>query len=61
MMMDMEIQKENFKMMSRRLKLSNELSKLRISTTDGIPVIQDEVEQDHQVFNPFPIKLWKNF
>ena len=37
------LQNENFKMMSRRFKLSHELSNIKDSTLDGIP----EIEQDH--------------
>jgi hypothetical protein len=41
------LQKENFKMMSRRFKLSHELSNIRNSTMDGIPEIyQIEIDQD---------------
>ena len=39
------LQNENFKMMSRRFKLSHELSKIRNSTMDGIPeIIQKNIE-----------------
>src|ERR1700733_13659650 len=39
------LQNENFKMMSRRFKLSHELSKIRNSTMDGIPeIIQKDIE-----------------
>ena len=39
------LQNENFKMMSRRFKLSHELSKIRNSTIDGIPeIIQKDIE-----------------
>ena len=60
--LSISLQKENFKMMSRRFKLSNELSKLRISTTDGIPVIQDEVEQDQSTsIQPIPNQTLEEF
>jgi len=40
--LSISLQKENFKMMSRRFNLSNDLSKLRTSTTtDGIPEISN--------------------
>ena len=59
--LSISLQKENFKMMSR-FKLSNELSKLRISTTDGIPVIQDEVEQDQSTsIQPIPNQTLEEF
>ena len=43
------LHKENFKMMSRRFKLSHELSKKKISTMDGIPDIQNEMDQQSKL------------
>ena len=40
--LSISLHKENFKMMSRRFKISNDLSKLKFSTTNGIPVIQND-------------------
>jgi hypothetical protein len=60
--LSISLQKENFKMMSRRFKLSNELSKLRFSTTDGIPVIQNEAEQDRSTsIEPIPNQTLEEF
>src|SRR3984885_13531760 len=43
------LHKENFKMMSRRFKLSHELSKNKISTMDGIPDLQNEMDQQSKL------------
>ena len=36
-------------MMSRRFKLSHEISKKKISTMDGIPDIQNEMDQQSKL------------